>query len=209
MELDELKKSWNALDQHLDKHPLVSEEEMEQLIKAGKTHTQKQLNSLNLWQRLSLCMGVALLFLLLSLWLWTPGLMTGPLAAGSKLLILLAFLAVSIVAGLIWDWATYRRLRSIRIDQMSVVEVSRRMTAFQHHMRHEAVAACLWIVAFNVLYYWVMGYYLAPASTQALVIALLLGADAAILYVLYRKVMYKHLNDIRKNIEELKDICTE
>ena len=27
--------------------------------------------------------------------------------------------------------------------------------------------------------------------------------------ILYKKVIYKHLDNIKKNIEELKDICTE
>ena len=60
-----------------------------------------------------------------------------------------------------------------------------------------------------VSYFWVMGYHQAPPATQVLVIALLAAADILIIYILYKKVMFKYINDIRKNIEELKDICTE
>lgn len=209
MELDELKKSWNALDNRLDKHPLVSEEEMERLINAGKAHTQRKLNGLNRWQRISLYLGIVLLLLLIPAWLWTPDLTDGQTDMHPRLLVLLTFLLVSVVAGWAWDWRTYRWLRTIRIDRMSVVEVSRRMTLFQHRMRNEVIAVCVWLIAFNALYFWVMGYHLAPAATQALVIALLLLADVVIVYLLYKKVMYKYINDIHKNIEELKDICTE
>ena len=57
--------------------------------------------------------------------------------------------------------------------------------------------------------YWVMEYHLAPASVQALLITLFVVFDALIIYILYKKVIYKHLDNIKKNIEELKDICTE
>ena len=47
------------------------------------------------------------------------------------------------------------------------------------------------------------------ASVQALLITLFVVFDALIIYILYKKVIYKHLDNIKKNIEELKDICTE
>ena len=64
-------------------------------------------------------------------------------------------------------------------------------------------------ILFNILNYWVMEYHLAPASVQALLITLFVVFDALIIYILYKKVIYKHLDNIKKNIEELKDICTE
>ena len=54
-----------------------------------------------------------------------------------------------------------------------------------------------------------MEYHLAPASVQALLITLFVVFDALIIYILYKKVIYKLLDNIKKNIEELKDICTE
>ena len=76
-------------------------------------------------------------------------------------------------------------------------------------MRNEVIGACFWVVIFNAINFWVMGYHQAPPATQVLVIALLAAADILIIYILYKKVMFKYINDIRKNIEELKDICTE
>ena len=108
-----------------------------------------------------------------------------------------------------WDWKTHRWVRATRIDEMSVVEVSRRMAIFRRHMRNEVIAICLWVVVFNALNFWVMGYHLAPITTRALVIALMLVLDVVIILVLYKKVLYKYMNDIHKNIEDLKDICTE
>ncbi|MCL1617318.1 hypothetical protein M3090_13055 [Bacteroides sp. ET71] len=209
MELDELKKSWNVVDTQLDKKALVDEQEMAKLISSGKANTQKQLGHLSLIQRISLCVGGGLLLLLIPAWIWAPDFMESQSHLTRKVIILLTFLAISLIAGLLWDWKTFQHLKSIRIDEMSIVEVSRRMNIFQRHMRYETIAAGIWIVLFNALYFWVMGYHQAPPSTQALVIALLLAADILIIYILYKKVMYKYINDIRKNIEELKDICTE
>ena len=209
MELNELKKSWNVLDNQTDQHPLVSEEEMKRLIAAGKTDTRQKLGHLNLWQRTSLYVGIVMLCLIIPICLWTPDWMADGENSRQRIICLLAFLAISAIAGLIWDWKTYRWLQSIQVDRMSVVEVSRRMITFRRCMRNEVIGACFWVVIFNAINFWVMGYHQAPPATQVLVIALLAAADILIIYILYKKVMFKYFNDIRKNIEELKDICTE
>ena len=209
MELDELKKSWNVVDTQLDKKVLVDEQEITKLISSGKADTQKHLGRLNLVQRLSLCVGGGLLLLLILAWIWVPELIGAKEGILRRGIILLAFLVASLIVGLLWDWKTLRYLKSIRIDEMSIVEVSRRMNTFRRRMRNEVIAVCIWAVVFNALYYWTMGYYQAPPATQAWIITLLLAADILIIYILYKKVMYKYINGIRKNIEELKDICTE
>lgn len=211
MELDELKKSWHALDDRLEGRPLLNDEEVERLTAAGRADTGRRLERLRGWQRASLWTGAGALLAVAAACLW-GGCLSEAEDGGDehrRLLVLATYLLASIVAGLAWDWNTYRQLRAIRTDRMSVVEVSRRMTRFQHRLRAETVAASLWLLIFNGVFFWAMGYHEAPAPTQALVAALLLAADALIVYLLYKKVMYRHLRDIRKNIEELKDICTE
>jgi len=209
MELDELKKSWHVVDTQLDKKALVNEQEMAKLISSGKANTQRDLGRLNLIQRISLYVGGGLLLLLIPAWILAPDFMESQSNLTRKVIVLLTFLAISLIAGLLWDWKTFQSLKSIRIDEMSIVEVSRRMNVFQRHMRCETIAASVWVVLFNALNFWVMGYHQASPTTQALVIALLLMADILIIYILYKKVMYRYINNIRKNIEELKDICTE
>lgn len=126
-----------------------------------------------------------------------------------KISALLIFIGASMLAGLWWDWKTYRWIHQIRIDEMPIVEVSRRMNVLRQWFRHETAAICIWIVAFNVLNYWAMDYYQAPAGKQVVLIALFLIIDAFLIYLLYKRFIFKHLNNIKKNIEELKDICTE
>ena len=208
MELDELKKAWNAPDNLLNRTPLASEEDIEKLIASGRTRTRKSLGDLSLMQRISLVVGAILLLLLIPLWLWEPDFLTDRLSP-DRFGFLLVFLVLSLVVGLAWDWKTHLWIRRTRIDEMSVVEVSRRMVIFRRQLKNEVIAICIWVVVFNALNFWVMGYHLASPSTQMLVIALMVVLDVLLILILYKKVFYKYLNDIHKNIEDLKDICTE
>ena len=160
MELDELKKSWNALNEQLQKEPIADEQQITELIAGNKANTRKTQARLEVKQPNS-------------------------------------------------NGITYRWNKDTRIDEMGVAEVSRRMTTFRQWTRYEVMGISIWIILFNILNYWVMEYHLAPASVQALLITLFVVFDALIIYILYKKVIYKHLDNIKKNIEELKDICTE
>ena len=204
----ELKKSWNALNEQLQKEPIADEQQITELIAGYKANTRKSLGRLVVIQRFSIGMGAVGLAALLLIWLLLPTFGFNEQLQG-KIVALLGFIAISILIGMWWDWKTYRWNKDTRIDEMGVAEVSRRMTTFRQWTRYEVMGISIWIILFNILNYWVMEYHLAPASVQALLITLFVVFDALIIYILYKKVIYKHLDNIKKNIEELKDICTE
>ena len=208
MELDELKKSWNVLDKQLQKEPIANEKQITKLIAEYKTNTRKSLGRLVVIQRLSIGVGATGLALLVLIWLLMP---TFGFNAHiqSKIAAFLAFIAISIIAGMWWDWKTYRWNKNTHIEEMSVAEVSRRMTTFRQWTKYEVMGISIWIILFNILNYWVMEYHLMSVGVQAILITLFVVFDALIIYILYKKVIYKHLDNIKKNIEELKDICTE
>lgn len=208
MELDELKKSWNTLDKQLQKEPIANEEQIAKLIADYKTNTHKSQGRLVVIQRFSIGIGTIGLILLLLIKLLMPYLEFSA-HIQSKMAVFLAFIAISIVVGMWWDWKTYRWNKNTRIDEMSVSEVSCRMTTLRQWTKYEVIAISIWIVLFNILNYWVMGYHLEPAKLQAILITFFVSFDALIIYILYKKIIYRHLNNIKKNIEELKDICTE
>ena len=174
MELDELKKSWNALDAQLQKEPIADEKQIKELIANYKTNTRHSLGRLVILQRFSLGTG-----------------------------------AVTILSGMWWDWKTYLWNKNTHIDEMSVAEVSRRMTRFRNWTRYEIWAVAAWTVIFTILFFWIMDYYTLPLMVQAVLIGCYIILDALLIYFIYKKVVYKHLDSIKKNIEELKDICTE
>ena len=208
MELDELKKSWNALDAQLQKEPIADEKQIKELIASYKTNTRRSLGRLVILQRFSLGVGAVGLAIILLIWLLLPTFGFNE-HLQTKTALFLAFITATILGGMWWDWKTYRWNKDTRIDEMGVAEVSRRMTTFRQWTRYEVMGISIWIILFNILNYWVMEYHLAPASVQALLITLFVVFDALIIYILYKKVIYKHLDNIKKNIEELKDICTE
>lgn len=186
MELDELKKSWNALNEQLQKEPIADEQQITELIAGYKANTRKSLGRLVVIQRFSIGMGAVGLAVLLLIWLLLPTFGFNEQLQG-KIVALLGFIAISILIGMWWDWKTYRWNKDTRIDEMGVAEVSRRMTTFRQWTRYEVMGISIWIILFNILNYWVMEYHLAPASVQALLITLFVVFDALIIYILYKR----------------------
>ncbi|WP_291529545.1 hypothetical protein [Bacteroides sp. UBA939] len=208
MELDELKKSWNALDEQLKKEQIADEKQIAEMIAGYKANARKSLRRLTGWQRFSISIGVVGLVLLLSIWLlpsvfqineeWQP-----------KINILMIFLGISILAGIWWDHRNYRWMKNTRIDEMPVAVVSQRTATLRQWTKYEVIAISAWVIIFNILNYWIMGYYKASFGIQAILITFFVLFDVAVIYILYKKVAYRYLNDIKKNIEEIEDICTE
>ena len=65
MELDELKKSWNALNEQLQKEPIADEQQITELIAGYKANTRKSLGRLVVIQRFSIGIGTICLASLL------------------------------------------------------------------------------------------------------------------------------------------------
>lgn len=208
MELDELKKSWNALDAQLQKEPITDEKQIKELIASYKTNTRRSLGRLVILQRFSLGVGAVGLAIILLIWLLLPTFGFNE-HLQTKTALFLAFITATILGGMWWDWKTYLWNRNTRVDEMSVAEVSRRMTTFRCWTRYEVWAVAIWAVIFTALFYWVMDYYTMPLIVQAIMLGFCIIWDVILIYFIYKKVIYKHLDSIKKNIEELEDICTE
>lgn len=208
MELDELKKSWNALDEQLKKEPIADEKQIAGMIAEYKANARKSIGRLTGWQRFSVGIGVVGLALLLVVWL-VPSIFQISEDWQPKINTLVIFVGISILLGIWWDHKNYRWIKNTKIEEMPVAIVSKRMASFRRWTKYEIIAISVWVIVFNVLNYWMMGYYKASFGVQATLIAFFVLCDVAIIYLLYKKVAYKYLNDIKKNIEELEDICTE
>lgn len=57
--------------------------------------------------------------------------------------------------------------------------------------------------------HWLMDNYMLPLGVQAVLLICYIIWDVILIYFIYKRLIYKHLDNIKKNIEELKDICTE
>ena len=167
MELDELKKSWNALNEQLQKEPIADEQQITELIAGYKANTRKSLGRLVVIQRFSIGIGTICLATLLLIWLLLPTFGFNE-QLQEKIVPFLGFIAISILAGMWWDWKTYRWNKNTHIEEMSVAEVSRRMTTFRQWTKYEVMGISIWIILFNILNYWVMEYHLRSAGSHDL-----------------------------------------
>ena len=138
MELDELKKSWNALNEQLQKEPIADEQQITELIAGYKANTRKSLGRLVVIQRFSIGIGTICLATLLLIWLLLPTFGFNE-QLQEKIVPFLGFIAISILAGMWWDWKTYRWNKNTHIEEMSVAEVSRRMTTFRQWTKYEVM----------------------------------------------------------------------
>lgn len=145
MELDELKKSWNALNEQLQKEPIADEQQITELIAGYKANTRKSLGRLVVIQRFSIGIGTICLATLLLIWLLLPTFGFNE-QLQEKIVPFLGFIAISILAGMWWDWKTYRWNKKTHIEEMSVAEVSRRMTTFRQWTKYEVMGISIWII---------------------------------------------------------------
>lgn len=208
MELEELKKSWQTLDKHLQKQDITTEERVAELIACYKQKTERRLGSLMSLQRASLCIGLLILIAIATVCLLLPSWIEDA-DTRVKVQAVLIFLAVTLIGGGGWDWRTYRYMQQTRVDLLPIAEVSRRIVKLRLWTRQETAAISLWVLLFGGIYYWAMEFYCLPVYAQAVIVGVFVLFEAAVIYLLYQKLIYKNLNQIKKDIEELKDVCIE
>lgn len=209
MELDELKKSWNALNARLPKEPIADERQIAELVSRCKGNTQKSLRSLIGFQRFSLCIGILAWMICLAIG-WYIHSCVGDKELQTRAYVLLVFFGATLTGGTWWDYKTYRWAKDTRVDVMTVAEVSRRMVALRRWTRYEVLAISLWTLCFDLLYCWAIGIFQqGGAAGVSIMMAFLLIIEAPLIFLLYKKAVYKHLDNIKTNMEELNDVCTE
>lgn len=207
-ELEDLKKSWDALDKQLQKTPLTDDKWIIGLIRRKKEEATDNLQKLARLNRLSLWIGGAAIAIIVAVWKLLPALGASA-ETEQRFLPLLAFLAASIAIGLLWDNQTYKQMKDIRIDEMTVLEVTRRFVTLQRWTRAEVIIFSLWGAAFFTIYYRVMDFHLLGGAAQTCIIIGFIALYAVILYILYKKQVFKYLRHIQKNLKDLRELCTE
>lgn len=208
MELEELKKSWQTLDRHLQTQNITTEERVAALVESYQRKTKRRLGNILSLLRASLAIGIVLLVIIGAIAVLLPAWYDNE-ATLLKLQVVLAFIALTLLVGGCWDWWTYRYIQQTRVDLLPIAEVSRRIVRLRLWTRQEAAAISLWVLLFGGIYYWGMEFYRLPAHVQAVILGVFVLFEAAIIYLLYQKLIYKNLNKIKKDIEDLKDVCTE
>lgn len=201
MELDELKKTWHRLDEQLKEKPLAGEEQIARIVEQCKGQARHSLSCINGFQRWSLWgAGAVMLVALIAAFIHLPEV---PAERLDKYYVLLAFIALSFIAALVWDFFSYRLVRDIKVDQMPVAEVARRMELFHRRTNREVVGISGWLLLCTGVQYWYYELYLWPATTQLTYVGLILLFDALLVYLLYKHLIYKPMHNAEKNIRRI------
>ncbi len=201
MEVEELKKTWKAFDKHLEKESIVNEKQISDLIASYKGNANKKLHSLIRFRRVSMILGLS--FFGLCVWIISR------YDAESGIHFQVPFIAISILIGIWHDAKTYKCIEEINVYEMSILEISRRMTIFSRWMRYDIIALCIWIPLLNIVSIWDSDSWNKPISHILIELGIMLFIQGIVIYFIYSHYIYQHIKDIRKNINELKDICTE
>lgn len=207
MELNDLKKSWSTLNKQLQEREIVDEKQIEILIAKYQSTIKKGLTWLSDIQKISLIVGIAAACgLAVALVIHTRFFTVMHFSA--KEIVMASYVTLTLLGGFFWDWQTYAFSRSIRVYEMPTVEVIRIVNKFKEKIKFELIIVCIWLLIFISLYFWVQEYYNQPLTVQ---LAFVLGSLTLVgvaMFLLYKKVFYQRLNDIEKNLKELKEIQT-
>lgn len=207
MELDDLKKSWNALDKQLQKENIVDEKQIAELIAKYQAGAKRGLDSLSGFQKMSLVIAT-LIFLLFGVIILVDTSFLSELKLTAKVITMSVFILLTLVFGFWWDIKTYRFGRDTKVAEMSTVEVIERMNTFRRWTNLEFRLMPFWGIIFFALYFWLMDYHTQPLVAQVSFLIASVVITTIIIVIFYKKI-FKHLNEINKNLKELKELEDE
>ena len=190
MELDELKKSWNILNEHLKDKKLISEEDITKLITPTKKNI-KDMSRFNI-RILIISLFIAAIFIAASI------------CSGVYPDLYLQILLIFIIPATSWDIFSIRFMSHTKLDEMPLIAVISRFNRIHKWMICERIVSVLCIFSFAVFYF--INEQLWKHNIVLIIIIIALWSiGLAICLSFYRKNT-KHLHEIRKNLDELKEL---
>ena len=142
MELDELKKSWNALDEHLKDKKLVKDEDISQLI----NHATKNINAISrLNKRLRIISLTIIALFILAL-----------LYDGVFPDIYYQIILIALIPALGWDIFSSRYLSNTKIDEQPLVTVISRFNRMHRWVIRERIIGIGFILFMAVFFFFVI-----------------------------------------------------
>lgn len=190
MELEELKKSWNALDEHLKDRELIKEEELGKLI----GHADKGIHAITRLNIKLILISLPVLILFLA-----------EIILHGRLNPIYIFILLAWIPAICWDIITTRFLQDTKIDEMPLIEVISRVNRIHRWIIRERLIATafLLIVAALSFIYWQIWQY---GIGVILLFLILWGGGLGLILWIYRKKFLNRIQDIKKNLDELKEL---
>lgn len=205
MEIDELKKSWSVLNEQLSSSKLVNEQIVNSLIMERKSKANSGINKIAGWGKFSLLVGVVMSAACVFFCILLPklGLSAEVL---NNIHTFLFFLVPSLVLGFWWDLKCYMWVRDTNIEEMSILTVVGRMNKFKLWTRNEIVAVAIWIAIALSLVYYLFEFYTLPLISQVVMVSLWIILLPITGYLIYKKLIYDNLDEVKRNIAEINEL---
>lgn len=190
MELEELKKSWNALDEHLKDKKFIKEEELKKLIE----HADKGIHAIARLNIKLILISLPVLILFLA-----------EAFLHSRLNPIYIIIILAWIPALCWDIITTRFLQRTQIDEMPLVEVISRVNRIHRWTIRERLIATAFLLILAVLsfVYWQVWQY---GIGMILFFILLWGGGLGLILWIYRKKFLNRIHEIKKNLSELNEL---
>ena len=190
MELEELKKSWNALDEHLKDKEFIKEEELEKLIRHGDKGIHA-IASLNI-KLILISLPILILFL-------------AEVLLHNRLNPIYIIIIFAWIPALCWDIVTTRFLQRTQIDEMPLVEVISRANRIHRWTIRERLIAIAFLLVLAILsfIYWQVWQY---GMGMIAFFILLWGGGLGLILWIYRKKFLNRIHEIKKNLSELNEL---
>ena len=190
MELDELKKSWKALNEHLKDKKLVKDEDISQLI----NHATKNINAISrLNKRLRIISLTIIALFILAL-----------LYDGVFPDIYYQIILIALIPALGWDIFSSRYLSNTKIDEQPLVTVISRFNRMHRWVIRERIIGIGFILFMAVFFFFYREVW--QHGTGMIVFFFVIWAIGIIIPLsIYRKNLGR-LREIKKNLGELKEL---
>ena len=190
MELEELKKSWNALDKHLEDKIHIDEGEIARLIQCTTQNVQ-EINRFNSRLRfLSIAMILAAI-ILLELF-------------NFKIDNFFKIISVAIIPALSWDWFVSQYLAKTHIDELTISTVILRFNKIHRWILMERMVGMLFLL--GMLLFTSFHFHIWHTSIWIITAFIMLcGSGISFAMWMYKKNLC-HLHQIKKNLADLKEL---
>ena len=190
MELDELKKSWTALDEHLKDKKLVKDEEISLLI----NHATKNINAISsLNKRLRIISMTIIILFILSL-----------LYDGVFPDIYYQIILIALIPALGWDIFSSRYLSNTKINELPLVTVISRFNRIHRWVIRERIIGIGFILFMAVFFFFYREVW-RHGIGMILFFFSIWTVGVAIPLWIYRRNL-ERLRQIKKNLSELKEL---
>lgn len=189
MELDDLKKSWNAFDEHLKNKEFIKDEEITGLI----ARARNRINNVSRFNRKLRYISLAMLGLIVAV----------SIHSGKFPDIYLLLLFILCIPSIGWDLYTARYLDNTNIEEMPLVTVIGRINRYHRWLIREQIAGILFIIMIATAFF--LQKHIWHTLTGTLVYLVTWGVALCVILWIYRSHIGR-IKEIKKNLAELEEL---